>query len=146
MKSVMLLLGAVVIILLLPAVLPSIQDFRSDSYEEAHGVVTTAAGVTSANLTLAQDLFLDENSQVTSITSNVTADVPLVSTYTKANDRLLITGLIAGTTRTLTVTYNTPVLGDFYGADLGTRVFPIFLVLGVIGIVAAAVYNATKRE
>ena len=146
MKSVMLLLGACIIILLLSAVIPAVNDFRSEEYTESHGVVVTGVGDTSANLTLTQDLFLKDNAQVESVTSNVTADVPLISTYTSASDKLLITGLVASTTRTLAVTYNIASLDNFYGVDLATRVIPMFLVLGVIGLVAAAVYSGTRRD
>ena len=146
MKSVMLILGACIIILLLSAVIPAINDFRSEEYTESHGVVTTGVGGTTANLTLTQDLFLDENSEVESVTSNVTNDVPLVSTYTSATDRLLITGLVASTARTLTVVYNIPSLDNYYAVDIATRVIPLLLVLGVFGLVAAAVYAGTRRD
>jgi len=146
MKPVMLLLGACIIILLLPSIIPAIQDFRSESYTEAHGAVTTAVGVTTANLTLTQDLFLDETSQVDSASSSLGTDVPLTQTYTAASDRLLISGLTANATRTLTVIYKIGILDNYYGADLGARVWPLFLGLGIIGIAAAAVYTSTRKD
>lgn len=142
----MLMLGAIMIILLLSPVVTGIQDFRSTEYTEAHGVVTTAAAVTTANVTLTQDLFEDRTSEVVSITSNVTSDVPLVTSYTAATNYLYVSGLTAATTRTLTVVYHIANLADFYGIDLAARTIMTFIILGVIGIIAAAVYNATRRE
>ena len=146
MKSLMLLLGAIMIIIMMAAVATAIQDFRSEDYEESHASVTTAAGVTSANLTLTQDLFGDRTAEVNSVTSSFGPDVPLVSTYTAANNHLLISGLAASGNRTLTVDYRIGRLDDFYASDLAARSWMMFLVLGIIGVVAAAVYQATRRD
>jgi len=145
MKSLMLLLGACVIILLLAAVVVGVQDFRSEDYTEAHGVVTTAAGVTSANITLTQDLFMDRTSEVQSVTSNLTSDVPLSASYTSATNRLLVSGLVASETRTITVVYKIGRLDDYYAVEMASRTLLTFLILGVIGLAAGAVYQATRR-
>ena len=133
------------VILLLGGVFTGIQEVRSTSHTEAFGSVTTAAGVTTANVTLVEDLFGDRTAEVTSVTSNVTTDVPLVSTYTAATNKLLISGLTASQTRTLTVVYKIGRLTDYFGVDTAIRTWPMFLVLGVIGIIAGAVYSASKR-
>jgi len=146
MKSLMLLIGACIIILLLAAVVTGINDFRSTEYTEAHGLVTTAAGKTTANVTLTQDLFEDRTSEVVSVTSNITSDVPLVTTYTAATNYLHVSGLTADVSRTLTVVYKIGNLTDYYGVDLAARTVLTFMILGVIGLVAAAVYQATKRD
>ena len=145
MKPIMMVLGAVIIILSLAAVITAIQDFRSDAETETHAV-TTAAGVTSANITLEQDLFLDDNANVSAISSNLTSDTPRASTYTAASNRLLINGLTASGSRTITLTYSYGVLGNYYTADVASRAFPMFLVVGVFGVIAAAVYTGTRRE
>ena len=121
MKPVLLVLGACVLLLLFPGVLGAVQDFRSEEYTEAHGAVTTAAAVTSANITLTQDLFGGRTSEVVSVTSSNTTDVPLVTTYTAASDRLLVTGLGADASRTLTIIYNIGRLDDFIGADTAAK-------------------------
>ena len=145
MKPVMLIIGACMVILLMGAVLTGIQDVRSESHTEAHSLVTTAAAATTANVTLVEDLFGDRTSEVTSVTSNLTSDVPLVSTYTASNNNLLISGLTVGETRTLTVVYKIGRLTDFFSVDVAVRAWPMFLVLGVIGIIAGAVYSASRR-
>jgi len=146
MKSVMLILGGCVVILLFSAVIAGVQDFRSTEYTQVSGNVTTNPGITSANVTLVQDLFMDRNSEVESIVSSNTLDVPLVSTYTAASNRLLVTGLAESNTRNLTIVYNIANLADFWAVDLASRTLPLFIVLGVIGVVAASVYVATQRD
>jgi len=145
MKSVMLILGGCVILLLLSAVMSGIQDFRSTEYTQVSGNVTTAPGATSSNVTLTQDLFMGRTSEVVSVTSSLAADVPLVnSTYTSALNRIVVSGLAESNTRNLTVVYNIGNLDDYWAVDLASRTLPLFIVLGVIGVVAAAVYVASK--
>lgn len=146
MKSVMILLGVCIVILLLPSILPGINSFRSTSRTEEHGNVTTAVGVTSANITLAEDLFGDRTAEVTALTSSLTGDFPIASSYVAASNKLLVTGLVASGNRTLTATYNIGNLSDYYGADLGARTWPMFIVIGIIGLITAAVYAAIRRE
>ena len=140
MRPVMLGIGAIMIILLMGAAMTGIRDFRSSEYTELHNV-TTAANVTTDSVILTQDLFNDETSNVT-ISSNITADAPVSSGYTSATNTLAISGLVASQLRQLTVVYRYGQLGDYWAADLGARSWPIFLVLGVIGVIAGAVYAA----
>ena len=144
MKSVGTLIGACLIILLLGAVLAGITSFRSAEYEEPHNV-TTAGGVTTANITITQDLFNDDTAFAT-IASNDTDDAAVPSSYTTSTNTLSISGLAASTTRQLTVTYRYGQLGDYWGADLGARVWPLMIVLGVIGVIVGAVVSAYKSR
>lgn len=143
MKPVTLLLGAVVIILMMSAVLTAVDAFRMTEYEESH-VAATGANVTSYGVTLSQELFSDKTYNAV-ITSNVTADAPIPSSYVSSTQVLTVTGLEASETRLLTITYQIDSLEDYFGASLGARVWPLMLVLGVIGVIVGAVYNATRR-
>lgn len=145
MKPVALLLGVIMIILMMAATLEGIQAFRSTSTTEAHGNIVTTSAETGDNVTLTQALFMDRTAEVTSITSNVTTDYPIASSYVSATKKLAVTGLAKSTTRTLTVTYKYGRLDDFYAADLAARSWMMFLVIGVIGVIAAAVYSGTRR-
>jgi len=139
----MLIIGACIVILLLGAVMTGIQSFRSDEYTELHNVTTASAN--SSSITLTQDLFDGETAYVT-LSSNVTGDAPRPSSYTAATNALLVVGLQPSTTRQLTVTYDYSRLSSYWGADLGARAWPLFLILGVIGVIAGAVYAAARRE
>ena len=67
-------------------------------------VVVTAAGVTTANVTLTSDLYQDKATEVISVSSNVT-ETPVATSYTEATNYLLISALDAATTRTLAINY-----------------------------------------
>lgn len=145
MKPLMYILGSVIIIFMLPAALLSFTDFRSGDYEEPHNV-DTGVGETTADIVLTQDLFDEDRSYVT-ITSNLTADAPVPSAYVDSTRTLTVSGLQASDSRRLTVDYKVSKLSSYWAADLGTRTVPLFIILGIIGIIAGAVYlAATSRS
>lgn len=126
--------------LMMAAILESIDAFRLTDQEDPFNV-TTGAGITSAAVALSQELYGDETRYV-SISSNLTTDAPIAYSYTSANQSLTVTGLTANTSRRLTCTYSIDRLGDYWGAATATRVWPLMLVLGGLGIVGGAVYSA----
>lgn len=84
-------------------IISGVHTWRTDDTTEAFSVVT-AAGVTSANVTLTGDLFNASTSEVITISSNAT-ESPAATSYTEATNVLLVSSLNAATTRTLTVNY-----------------------------------------
>ncbi len=144
MKTSSLLIAAVIIILMLPAVLLSIDDFRLVDQKDPFNV-TTAAGVTSANITLSQDLY-GGNTANAAVSSNETDDAPIAASYTTATNVLNITGLVESNTRRLDVTYSIDRLGDYFGAATGSKVLPILMILGILCIVGGAGYAAWNRH
>ncbi len=139
-KGILALFGATLLILMMAGMLGGIISFRSTSQTSTYDT-TTVAGQTSANCTLPLGVLDDNVAHVTSVTSNLTADAPLASSY--ASHVLNITGLIASNTRRLTVIYRYPSLGDYNaGVDIIAKWWPLFLAFGIIGIVIAAVVKA----
>ncbi len=143
MKPVLLLIGAVIIILLMPAMLLSINSFRMADQEDEYIIPLTSPDV-SAVITLSQGLFDDATYNV-SLSSNVTADAPIASGYVATTKALTVTGLETDTTRRLTVDYKIAALDSYWGADTGAKTWPMFLILGVLGIIVGAVYTATRH-
>lgn len=143
MKTATLLVAAVIIILLLPASILAIDQFRLDEQTDPFNV-TTAAGVTSANITLSQELYGDETRNA-SVSSNLTADAPVASDYTGSTQVLYITGLQASESHQLSVEYKIDRMGDYFGAGTGAKVLPILLILGILCIVGGAGYQAFGR-
>lgn len=143
MKTAALLIAALIAILLMPAAITSIDSFRMMDQTDEYNV-STAENATSTTVTLSQELFGDETRNV-SASSNLTTDAPIASSYTSASQVLTVTGLDDDADRLLTVEYKIDGLSDYWGAGTGARVWPIMLILGVIGIVTAGVYNATRR-
>lgn len=144
MKSPLLLVSAVLVIFLLPATLLSINEFRSVDYGPEPHIIDTAVGVTEADIILSQDLLSGRTANVT-LASNNTDDAPIPSIYVAATHTLTIIGLNPDDTRTMQVTYKIGALGDYWGADVGTRVWPMLIIVGIFGLMAGAVYNATRR-
>ena len=142
MKSLTLMIGACVVILLLGAVLAGIEAFLMTDQVEPYNVTTGAATTTTIPLT--HDVFGDETLNI-SISSNVTEDAPVPQTYTAASNEVLISGLSENTTRRLTITYKVDALWYFPGVNLAARFWPVFIVLGVLGLVVAAVISAQRR-
>jgi hypothetical protein len=142
-KSLALIIGAVCVILLLSGALLAINDFRSTSVTEEYDITTDGAEV-SSNVTLVHELFGD-NTISASITSDYAGDAPIAYSYTASTQKLIITGLDASQTRRLTIVYKTDALWDYPGASISARMWPLFIVLGVIGLIAAAVVSATRR-
>jgi hypothetical protein len=106
---------------------------------EAHTSVVTGGGITTANVTLAKDLYNANLANVTAVTTNNGSDAPVASVYDEATKNLTISGLLASSTRTVTVGYYgesnetiTHAVGPFFG----------FLVFG--GILGAIVYGIVK--
>ncbi len=142
MKPVLLAIGAAFIIMLAPTVLTGVNEFRTTDREDVYSVDTAAA---STDVVLTQDLYSDATYNVTSVSSNVTEDAPLASSYEAATNTLTITGLSGDAVHRLTVDYKINALTEFPGAASGASTVPLFLILGVIGIIAGAVYSATRH-
>jgi hypothetical protein len=134
-------IGILCVFLLLGAFATPINDgiktWRTNDTSEDFEV-TTAAAVTSANVTLSYNLYQEALAEVQSISSNDTDDTPVAAAYTDATKYLLVSGLDGDTTRTLTVDYYAEtdstvmrVLGPF----LAFLIFG-FLLMGIVwGIV-----------
>jgi len=106
MKNVLFVVLAIFLLLgaFSEPILDGIDGWRTDDTTQAFAV-TTAAGVTTANVTLSGDLYQDDVAEVVTVTSNVTGETPVATTYTAASNVLLLSALNAGTTHTITVNY-----------------------------------------
>lgn len=143
MKAALLIISAILIIGFLPFAVASIEEFRSVDYSEPH-IVDTGIGETDADVVLSQDLFNDATANV-SLSSDNGDDAPIPSAYTAATHTLNISGLADDDSRTMTITYKIGALDDYFGADLGARMWPTMLILCVIGLMGAGVYDVTRR-
>lgn len=143
MKAMSLIIGAMVVMLLFGAVLGAVNATRMVDFQEQHDI-TTAAAETTADVVLSQDLYGDKTSNV-NVTSDLSTDAPIAFTYVSDTQTLTINGLDDDATRRLTLTYKIDNLDDFLGLGIAIKVWPTFLILGVIGIIVAAVYTGTRR-
>lgn len=86
------------------SIFDGIKGLRTEDTTEGFAV-STGAGQTTANVTLNSDLFQDDVAEVISITSNITGESPVATSYTEATNVLLVSALNSSATHTLTVNY-----------------------------------------
>lgn len=136
--AVFMVIVAAVILFMLPLT-EMIYDFRTDQRADDF-TVTTAAGVTTANVTLGKPVF-DDDTQTISFSSNTTTDIPVVSSYNVTSRQLLIAGLTASTTRAVEVTYDIDALTGEGSAisSLMDRVPAVYLLIVIAFPIAATV-------
>jgi len=138
-KAVLALLA---VFLLLGAFITPINDgikgWRTENTTQS-AVVTTGAGVTTANVTLAGDLFQDDETEVISVSSNIT-ETPIATSYVAATNYLLISALSASETRTLTINYYADTESTVLNA-IGP--FLSFLVIG--GLLLSIAWGAVHK-
>jgi hypothetical protein len=144
MKSGVLVLMGVITLLLLPAAISGINDFRMTNQTGLH-VAATVSPATSANVSLVAVLFNDDITNVSSVTSNNTSDSPLAAAYTSTGKVLNVQGLVTDASRTLTVVYKRDALTDATGASIAAKLLPFMQILAAIGLFAGAVVTATKH-
>jgi hypothetical protein len=136
------ILIGIVALLLLFAFSGDISDasigLRTDETTEAF--VVTTSGITSANVTLANDIFHDDLQYITSVTSSNSTETPLATTYTTATNKLLLTSLNPTDTRTITVNFKMATIDPVWGALGG------FLLLLIIGGSAALIIAGMRSR
>lgn len=130
-----LILVASAILWMLP-VTEGIYDFRTDVEENAFAV-TTGVGETAANVTLLTALYDDDYSEA-AVTSNITSDIPAMSSYNTTTRALAVNGLTANTSRTITVEYDVYALTDANAVDTFLDWFPYIWILIKIAFPIAA--------
>ena len=140
MKSLIIIFGALLLIIGLPAFFTSVNDAQVQEYTQTFAGVTTGAAVYSANVTLSEDLHNDSPISVTDSSSNITSDSPSAATYNSVSGVLTVEGLDASQTRTLSITY-----------EIGSTILPTgvsvfftmsiwFWLFAIIGMIAGAIY------
>lgn len=138
------LIGILALFLLFGAfaspILDGIKGWRTEDTTQ-NFIVTTAGGVTTANVTLTKNLYNDDVSEVIALTSTDGTEAPVATSYDDTTQNILVSALNAGVTRTLTVEYyglpDNDVM-DAIGPFLG------FLVIG--GLSLAAVWGIWKNK
>ncbi len=141
-------IGIIAIFLLLgafsTAILDGIKTWRTDGLSTQTAVVATGAGVTTANITLAKDLYQANITNVDSITSTEGTDAAAATSYDEDTLALTIAGLAANTSRTLTISYYGETdqqvmrtIGPFLG---------VLIIGGLAALVIWGIFEGKKRR
>ena len=132
--SFLIILGTT-ILFLLPAT-EGIYDYRTDVRTDTFNI-TTAAGVTAANVTLHRPIF-DADTNTLSYFSDNTADSPAFSDYDSVTRRLEVSGLAADDTRELDVLYDIDALAASLAINNFLNVLPFIWIIIIVAFPAAA--------
>ena len=122
----------IILAISVPFFIDSCTGFQTDDYEYAEADITTAATVTTANVTLPLALFDDKLTNINSVSSNLTGEDSITPTlYNSSTYVLTVSGLTANATRSITVDYKTDALTGS-NAPVGTLAayWPLWLALG----------------
>ncbi len=143
MKTIAYIGGIVFLMFFIGTFFTNLKDSRTDSYAQIAPYAETGVGVLTKDITLLKPVWDNDITNITSVTSNETVDVPAVNTYVSATRTLNIIGLAASTNRTLTVIY-------LYGSlDTNTDTFmgflPIFLAVVLLCALILGLYQQFKR-
>ncbi len=121
-----LVLVAVALLWMLP-IPQSVYDFRTDIREETTQAVT-GLGVTTFSTVLDKPIY-DDDTQTIILLSDNPLDIPVVSTYTAPTRTLLIDGLNADDTRTLTISFDIDSLNAHPAFNTVLNIIPYFWIL-----------------
>lgn len=99
------------------------------------GNVTTVVADTTGTLTLTTPLYMDRLSSVLDLESSLGGDAPAASAYTAATQVLEISGLVADSSRFLTVEYEYDSTTAFANSGAVIRVGPAVIILALIVMV-----------
>jgi uncharacterized membrane protein len=147
MKIVMTIIGVILVILMFPLFILGNHAAQTTQRTDNYGAVTTGGGITTTTLTLVTDLYENNPLNVVSITSSLNTDVPIVGAYTAISHELVVNGLTASETRTLTVTYEYAALtGTSAAAGTFFGFMPLLVVIAIVVIVIAALVAAFKNR
>ena len=140
MKSLIIIFGALLLIIGLPAFFTSVNDAQVQEYTQTFAGVTTGAAVYSANVTLSEDLHNDSVISVTDSSSNITSDSPSAGPYNSVSGVLTVNGLDASQMRTLSITYEiaSTLLASGMGIFFTMSIW--FWLFAIIGMIAGAIY------
>lgn len=140
MKSLLIIFGALLMIIATPAFFTHVDNVLTDEESNSFTAVTTAAGVTSANVTLATAVYNDNVQQVGDITSDNEDDSPSAYAYNSVSKLLTVSGLNANDTRTLTADYYIENATLDSGISIFWTVLRWFWVFLIIGMSGGAIY------
>ena len=116
----------------------AIYDYRTTERTDIN-TVNTAVDVTTGNVTLFTAVYENDTSTI-GITSDLSTDVPLFSTYNTTTRLLVFSGLTDNTSRTITATYLIDALSGSTAVNTFLGWLPFIWLLVIIAFPPAALF------
>ena len=139
------LIGIAILLIIFPIIMTGAHTLQTDEVTTTTDNVSTAAGVTSANVTLGYDLWQAEIDSVTSISSNITESATATS-YVQSTKQLTVGSLSANTTRTLSVLYETDGLTEWTGLGAIVAIAPLLIFIGLLALCIGNIYLGVRQR
>ena len=147
MKTILLVIGVIVVILMFSTLMGGIKTAQTDERTDTFAAVTTGGGIVEADVVLVADIYGNDILNVVSITSDLNTDAPLPDTYVAGTNILTVRGLTASQTRTLTVVYQYSALtGDAESAGTFLGFTPLLIGISIVVIIIAGLVMAFKNR
>lgn len=140
MKSLIIIFGALLMIICLPAFFISTHNARVQDYTQTFAGVDTAAGVNSANITLSSAIYDNNVLSISSVTSNNSNDSPSAANWTTTSRLLRVSGLDDDSERTLTVIADVESTYIPAGSSFFFGLSGWFIMFSIIAFTGAAIY------
>ena len=141
MKALIAVLAVVAVmflVLVMPSVMNSITDFRTDTFTETYNI-NLGVGEDNSTVTLSSPLW-NSNLAHVEVSSDLNTDTPTPYSYSITPRVLTVQGLTASDNRVLTVSYMTAGLEDYDAVENVSTKTPLFLwgIVIVAPIIALA--------
>lgn len=121
----------IVAFMFFPNVVDTTEEIKVKDVDEDH-LVSTGAGVTSANIVLYDDLYDSNLTYVDEIYSSDGSDTPVATDYNTVTRTLTVGGLAESTDRTLQIDYRTDALEDVVGIRQFGNLAPFLIMAALI--------------
>jgi hypothetical protein len=122
----------------------AIYEYRTDVREDTFHVITTS-GQTTVDLVLVRAVYLDD-SETIAVSSNCTADSPIVEIYTVATRVVSLSGLAESESHLLIISYDISSLTGLSSVNTFLDWLPWIWVLILFMFPAAAIFVIVKRR
>jgi len=120
----------------------AIYDFRTEVQEDTFS--STTGGAETTDDVVLSHLLYDDDTQTIDILSSSDNDTPVVSAYIAGTRTLTVAGLLADSTRTLTVSYDIDALVGSDALDVLTDRVPWIWLICIAVFPAAALVSMLK--
>ena len=144
-KVLLSIVGLVIGLMLIGNVLPDvIDDVAAEDYSEPFSV-TTGVGVTNTTETLSYAHYYEDLTSL-SATSDNESDTPVVMDYDEDTYDVVVSGLAASDSRTLTISYVRESRQQFTGFSAFIRLLPFILIAGLFVAALWGLFSAWKSR
>lgn len=142
-KVILSIVGLVIGIMLVANLLPDVVDEAATvAYSENFSV---GSGSTSTTETLAYDHYYGDTRNL-SVTSDNVADTPIIMSYDDDTKEVVVSGLDAGETRVLTISYYREANQQYTGFSAFLRMIPFLALIGLVIAALWGLFSHMKRE